>query len=216
MPRHKKSSTPRAARLQFGLDEAVYPWLAPLLDAYREIDQGVLEAVARAEARGRRLACAAGCSACCRTHQDIPVYPQELVGLTWYAVERLESPLRERLLERLEAWPGVEGCVFLVDGRCSVHPMRPMACRQFNVVGAPCAEGEDAFHARPGDVLRPARRHLRKAFWHMLPFYGVEDGRRRREMAEAEALHGLARELGSCDWSTLAGRMREKDRGRGA
>ena len=71
---------PAPRRLSFP-DEGHLSWLAPLLDPYHIIDQGVQEGVGREERQGRRLACANGCSACCRLHLTIPVYPLELMGL---------------------------------------------------------------------------------------------------------------------------------------
>jgi Fe-S-cluster containining protein len=200
------SSYPRPERLHFA-DEARLEWLRPLLDAYHRIDEGVHEGVRREEAQGRRLACANGCSACCRSHLTIPVYPLELMGLYWYCGERLAGPLRTRLAAQLAAFVPGAACPFLVDGSCAVHPMRPIACRQFNVFDRVCAEGEDAFHSRRGDVLTPLRRYADEAYDLMLPFYGIKDRKERRAAVKTGRIHALARVLQGLDWGRLAQRM---------
>ena len=88
-------------RLIFPDDEKKFSWLSTLLDAYSIIDEGVSAAISREHKKGRELACAKGCSSCCTTHQDIPVYPLELMGMSWYVIEKLQSPLREQLNKQL-------------------------------------------------------------------------------------------------------------------
>jgi hypothetical protein len=200
------SAYPSPERLRFA-DEGRLPWLGPLLDAYHRIDQGVHEGVRREEAQGRHLACAKGCSACCRAHLTIPVYPLELMGLYLYCGERLEGHLRDRLAAQLDAFAPNSACPFLVDGGCAVHPMRPIACRQFNVFDRVCDEGEDAFHSRRGDVLTPLRRYADDAYDLMLPFYGVKDRKERRAAVKSGRIHSLARVLQGLDWTKLAQRM---------
>ncbi len=198
-------------RLSFGIDEAVFPWLPMLLDAYFIVDQGVAAGVRREQKKGRRLACAKGCSNCCRAHKTIPVYPLELVGLTWYVTEKLKGPERVALKQQLRAHRKGDPCPFLVDGVCAVHPMRPMACRQFNVFGEVCAEGEDAYYTRRRDVLTPDPKHADKAFFTMLPFYGVHDTAERRKLAKTGAVHQLAQVLQECGWDSLAAKMDDHD-----
>ena len=198
-------------RLSFPQDEQRQPWLAPLLEAYRIVDEGVAEGIARAARQGRHLACAKGCAACCRSHLTIPVYPLELVGIYWYATERLEEPVRSRLKAQLRAHVSGAPCPFLVDEACSVHPLRPMACRQFNVFDRVCVEGEDAFHTRPQDVLVPDRRRVDAAFFELLPFYGVKGTRERRDALKKGLQHALAKVLQEQDWAKLAGRIEERD-----
>ena len=71
-------------RLTFAEDEARLPWLGLLLSMYHTTDQGVAQGIRHAERQGRTLACARGCAACCRSHNDIPVYPLELAGIAWF------------------------------------------------------------------------------------------------------------------------------------
>jgi Fe-S-cluster containining protein len=201
------SEYPIPGRLSFPDAERAQPWLAALLDAFLEIDRGVHEAVRREEAQGRRLACACGCAACCRTHQDIPIYPLELMGLYWYGIECLQGQAKARLASQLRGFIPGGACPFLLDDACAVHPLRPMACRQFNVLDRVCAEGEDAFHTRRGDVATPIRRFADAAFDRLLTFHGIGSKGERREAIKDGRLHALARPIQSVDWSALAARM---------
>jgi len=192
-------------RQSFAEDEAAYPWLSRLLDAYYKADQGVAEGIRRAEGEGRTLACARGCATCCQTHATIPVYPLELMGLSWYATEKLEEPWRGRLKAQLR--DGSEGCPFLIDGVCAVHPLRPMACRHFNVFDQPCAEGEDPYYSRRGDVLTPIARYKDEALETTLPYYGIKTKHERRRALKTGSIHRLARVMKECNWASLAERM---------
>ncbi len=194
-------------RLSFPEAEARLEWLPPLLDAYHVTDQGVSEGIRREVAQGRVLACGKGCGSCCKAHADIPVYPLELIGIYWYASEELTEPSRTRLRTQLLAHRPGGTCPFLLDGACAIHPLRPMACRNFNVFGTPCAAGEDAFHTRRGDVLTPIRRYQEEAFLHLLPFHGVRSKADRRQAIKSGAVHALAKVLQQLDWSKLAERM---------
>ena len=194
-------------RLSFADDEARFPWLPILLDAYSIIDQGISKAITREQKQGRELACAKGCCSCCTTHQDIPVYPLELMGMSWYVIEKLQSPLREQLKQQLENIDKVNTCPFLLDGSCSIHPVRPIACRQFNVLDKPCAENEDAFHTRKEDVMIPIQRFTDDAFDTMLPFYGIKRKGERKKAIKQGALHSVAKVMRDCNWQTLPGKM---------
>lgn len=197
----------KPVRLSFPDDEARFDWLSILLNAYAIIDQGVSEAIRREQQQGRQLACHKGCSSCCTTHHDIPVYPLELMGMSWYVIERLQQPLREQLKQQLLELETLNSCPFLLDGACSIHPMRPIACRQFNVFGKPCAEGEDAYHTRREDVMTPIRRYMDEAFDIMLPFYGIKHKAERRKAIKQGTLHALARVMRECHWHTLPEKM---------
>jgi Fe-S-cluster containining protein len=206
----------RAARLMFPDDESRQAWLPLLLEAVAIVDAGVGEAVGREEKQGRQLACHKGCAACCRSHTTIPVYPLELIGITWYAVEHLAGATREQLKQQLRAHRKGEPCPLLVDNACSIHPLRPLACRQFNVFGRVCAEGEDAYYTRRADVLTPLRDYADAAFDVMLPFYGVQTSAERKRLIESGRVHQLVKVLQDYDWPKLAGRMLAFDEQRAA
>lgn len=75
--------------------------LDELLPAQREIDNAAIgHAVRKAEAAGRRVACAEGCSACCRA-QPVPVTPPEAYALL-ALVEALPAPRRKDIEARFD------------------------------------------------------------------------------------------------------------------
>jgi len=199
-------------RLKFPSDEKLHPWLSMLLDAYYLADKGIAEALKNEVRKGRRLACAKGCSHCCKTHQTIPVYPIELVGLSWYVTEKINGPERRVIREQLLSYEENSPCPFLVEGACSVHPMRPVSCRQFNVFDKPCTEGEDPYYTRRKDVLTPIKKYTDRVFFIMLPFYGVAEENERWKMIESGAVHHVVKLMQTCKWKSLAEKMEEFDR----
>lgn len=196
-------------RLTFPEDEAKHWWLSILLDAYAVLDKGIDKAIKKAQ---RPLACGPNCGACCKTHSDIPVYPLELVGIYWYVIEKLTAnPLRHRLLTELLNYRQGKHCPFLIDSLCAIHPMRPASCRQFNVFGKPCAEGEDPYYSRQSDVLKPLKEYTDRAFYIMMPFYNITDERQKKKALSSGLLHSYAKILQRLNWRELGSRMLAHD-----
>ncbi|MFA5354079.1 MAG: YkgJ family cysteine cluster protein [Thermodesulfovibrionales bacterium] len=207
MTEQKSPSRPR-----FPEDEEKQPWLPLLLDAYAVIDEGVGKAIEAVKIRrGAALACSKGCSNCCIALSDIPIYPLEMVGIYWYAVEKLTGDERLILLKNLTGHKPGAPCPFLIEKTCSIHPMRPIACRQFNVFGSPCSDGEDPFHTMRKDVLTPWVEYTNRAFSIMLPFYGVTDEAMKTKVIKEGLLHTQVRVLQELPWIELAGRMEKFD-----
>jgi len=198
-------------RLSYPDDEKVHTWLPMLLEAYYITDKGIAEGIRLMEKRGNRLACAKGCSACCITHRSIPAYPIELVGITWYATEKLMGPLRGELKKRLRAHQKGDPCLFLINGACSIHRMRPMACRQFNVFNKVCDAGEDAYYTRREDVLTPIRKYTEQAFLATMPFYGIQSKAERKRIVKKGLMHTMAKDMHQLSWDALATKMTEYD-----
>ena len=165
------SAYPAPQRIRFPEHEKKLAWLSVLMDAYLVTDQGISEGIRREEQQGKSLACAQGCASCCESHESIPVYPLELMGMSWFAIEILEGELREQLKAQLDNLEKVKSCPFLINNTCSIHSVRPMACRNFNVFNKPCEKGEDAYYTRREDVLTPIKKYNDGAFEIMLPFY---------------------------------------------
>ena len=201
----------RASRLAFPDDESRQAWLPLLLEAYAIVDAGINEATRREEAQGRTLACHKGCAACCRSHTTIPIYPLELIGINWYVGEKITAPVREQLKQQLRDHKKGEPCPLLVDNACAVHPLRPMACRQFNVFGTVCTEGEDAYYTRRQDVLTPIRDYTDEAFDVLLLFYGIKKSGERKRMIQSGEVHCLVKVLQVYDWPKLGERMQVFD-----
>ncbi len=209
--KNKKSVLYRAKRVSFPDDEKDKPWLGMLLDAYHIVDRGVTKSIETERKKGRKLACAKGCANCCSTHNDIPVYPLEIVGILWYVTEKITGQVRENLKRQLNAFTKNSTCPFLVEGGCAIHLLRPMACRQFNVLGRPCEVGEDPYYTRREDVMDPVKKYVDQGFFIMLPYYGVENEKERIKIIETGSFHNMAKELHACNWVELAGKMERFD-----
>lgn len=118
----------------------------------------------RTREAGVSISCKKGCGACCR--QVVPVSPAEAFSLM-DTLQEMGPSLRERRLARIRAivrnvsrvvatghppWhdPDAyfalgESCPFLVRGACSIHTVRPLACREQLVTSDPrhCASFPD-------------------------------------------------------------------------
>ena len=117
--------------------------------------QGLVNAVVEAAEMGKAISCRKGCGACCR--QLVPVSRTEGERLLW-VVEALPAERREVLKARFAAAErAIEAaglkdrngrsdrelstayfamgvpCPFLEDESCSIHPERPLVCREYLV-----------------------------------------------------------------------------------
>lgn len=202
-------------RLAFQEDEAGLPWLSLLLDAYAVIDKGIAIAISRTKRKQKkRLACREQCATCCRANTDIPVYPLELAGIAWYVANKVEQSLRESLRQQLFSAPAGPPCPFLIDNKCVVYPVRPIACRQFIVFGKPCADKEDPYYTRREDVLTPIQDFTNEAVYIMLPFYGISKDADRQNAVKNRFIHTKVQNIFSCNWKTLADKISALDAGK--
>lgn len=129
----------------------------PVHGVFQEADAVIREILAAHAEEGREPTCRPGCSACC--HQLVVATVAEArAAIAWTAAwppedrQSLEARLHgwlertvdirhgfqeaasgdlesevEILAERY--WGKRPPCPFLVDSRCSIHPVRPLACR---------------------------------------------------------------------------------------
>jgi hypothetical protein len=140
------------------LPEALLP------DAQRFANQLTDFAVAREERAGHRISCAKGCGACCR--QLVPISPPEARHLAALVdampaaeaaqVRRRFAAAQEKMAASgLPAHGPPDGdqaayrafgiayfrigvpCPFLVEESCSIHPDRPLVCREYLVTSPP-------------------------------------------------------------------------------
>lgn len=197
----------RPKRLSFPGDEKDQDWLSPLLDSYFTADKAIFDSILKEEKKGRILACSKGCSSCCSTHITIPLYPLEIMGIYWYVIMKLDKEKQLEIKKQLEAFKPGKGCPFLVGGGCGIHPMRPLACRHFNVFDKSCKEGEDPFYSRRKDVLIPDEKLKTKALSMLLSFHGISNRKDRREYVLSGKIHDLARNLQEVEWIKLAKRI---------
>ena len=198
-------------RVSFPEEEKKSTWLSFLLDTCLAADTQVRDEIgSELSKKGRSLACTKGCSTCCKTHITIPVYPLELLGIYWYAIDVIVGEKREMIQEQLRSYTHGDGCPFLVEGACGIHPMRPLACRYFNVFGKPCGDGEDPFYSRRKDVLTPDEKQKNKVVSHMLPYHGITGRQEKKEAIKTNYLFQHVRNLQEVDWPKLGERMNAK------
>lgn len=121
---------------------------------------------ARARREGHRISCTKGCGACCR--QLVPISPPEarhLAALVAALPRERAAEVRQRFadaLSKIEAaglpprgHPETDkaayrefglayfrqgvACPFLHEESCSIHPKRPLVCREYQVTSPPAA-----------------------------------------------------------------------------
>jgi Fe-S-cluster containining protein len=161
--------------------------LLPVFRGLANVVVGV--GVRNVERQGARVSCRAGCGACCR--QPVPVSESEaraLKRLVDAMPEPRQTQVRERfaaavqrlaeagLMERIQrASPGTDAqeaaleyfrlglaCPFLEDESCSIHPDRPVACREY-LVTSPAEECSRPAEGRVCGVPLPAQ--VARAVW---------------------------------------------------
>ncbi len=208
MKKKKSHLQSKPERLSFPKDEKEINWLSWLLDTYFVADKVIYEGLRQELKKGKILACARGCSNCCSTHTTIPIYPLELIGLYWYAIEKIKPPDRKQIQIQLKNFLSQNSsCPFLIHDRCGIHPMRPMACRFFNVFNQPCLENEDPFYTRRYDVYTPNEASKNKAIAKMLPFHGFADKEQQDNALNNHVLNDTVQNLHEIEWHKLAERM---------
>ncbi len=124
------------------LDEELAAILSDALekgDVEAGLMQGVTLCADRAEAlcAGREMACARGCRHCCVLNVAVLLpeamrIAETITATPWSALQkRLEfHSSRERWMDDEERMMRAAFCPLLdTDGSCSIHPVRPLACR---------------------------------------------------------------------------------------
>jgi Fe-S-cluster containining protein len=139
--------------------------LLPVIQSIENVIVGTV--TKQVKAAGREISCRAGCGACCRQMvplnvfeaealtewlQTLPAERQaELAGRFHRALCALrDAGMIDRILESewvLEDGPTTQlsidyfrvgvPCPFLENESCSIHPIRPLACREYLVVSPP-------------------------------------------------------------------------------
>jgi len=207
MQKNNKQVLQKPKRLLYPSDEKKVQWLSMLLDTFFVADKAIYDGLRKDLKKGKTLACACGCSNCCYTHTTIPVYPLEVVGLYWYVIEKISGKRRYHIQLQLQAHESNSHCPFLVNDRCGVHPMRPMACRFFNVFNNVCAVNEDPFYSRRYDVFTPNEDSKNKALMKMLPFHDIFGKQQQQEAIKNNTLNNMVQNLHEIDWPKVAKRM---------
>lgn len=116
---------------------AVTKQAARALSMYRHADRVLADHV-----RGAPIACRSGCSWCCYFDVDVtPAEAEAIVGVLKTLHPRDRRARIEALKHAQAARQGLDGpmdryfaripCALLVDGKCSVHAVRPLLCRGY-------------------------------------------------------------------------------------
>jgi Fe-S-cluster containining protein len=165
--------------------------LLPVLQALD--DALIAAAIAEAAKEGVSISCKAGCGACCRQMVPISTFEAEFLAnwMRTLPAEKLDR-LAERfhrgldalqeagMLEKMESMEALAGnaaarqialdylklqipCPFLEAESCSIHPIRPLVCREYLVSSPPehCA-WPPTHKAQPVDVLLRLARVLNR------------------------------------------------------
>ena len=193
----KRNPRPREA------DEGRHPWLTILLDTYYILTTGTALALKDEEARrGQTVGCGSGCAGCCM-RPEVPVTLLEVLGMWWFVMEKLPPGPREQLKQRLINHTGGLQCPFLVEARCIVYPVRPLACRFLHVFGTPCKPEEIPVQDRPQDVWLP-REAVPRAIFTMLEYFGLNTVEERLKAMEEGYIAGVSSPMNEFPWEKLA------------
>lgn len=184
--------------------EKKYNWLSDLLDVYLITDIGTKVLIdSQSKEKGQVIACREGCHTCCLRH-DVPVNIFEIMGLSWYISEVIDdSDIRNVLREQLLNYNIEKPCPFLIDRRCAVYKVRPIACRTYCVFGDPCSEDEEVWTTRPQDLLIQCRDISWLAAKKLLSLSGIYEEIKQREAFEAGWLFNNTKPLHDMNLSML-------------
>jgi len=193
-------------------DEDEHPWLTILLDALHVLDHGLgHEVAAEEQRRGIGVGCHAGCTACCQS--GLRLRRIEIEGIAWYASTRLDDETWSRVKARLAREDdGV--CPFLLDGQCSVRPLRPITCRTFFVFGKPCRVGERLFQIRPGDIFDRSDALDERVAMRLLDdeSLGLRDEQAKLAAYRTSMMYMSALDLQQVDWVATIDALRDARR----
>jgi Fe-S-cluster containining protein len=192
-------------RLHYPEDEANYPWLSALLNAYHIQETGIaVELEQEMKQRAKKLACGKGCDVCC-LRPTVPLTEPEIRGVAWYATTQLTPDLREKVKNQVLNRHKSLTCPFLVEGACSVYPVRPIACRILHVFGEPCSPSGDIYLNRARDMWAHSRDLGRRVSYALMPLYGIT-GRLNMERAFDEGfLTNNSTSMMDQPWESLCG-----------
>lgn len=190
-------------------DEDDYPWLTILLDALHILDHGLSQEVpAEEQRRGLRVGCHAGCTACCQS--NVRLRPIEVEGIAWYAATRLDEPTWRRVKAQL-AQPDGPTCPFLLDGQCSVRPLRPITCRTFFVFGPSCKVGERLLETRFGDIFEHSEELNERVALRLFDdtSFGLSSDRDKRAAYRTGTMYRSAMRMLQVDWIATIDALRD-------
>lgn len=194
-------------RNKYNVDEANYPELILLFDTY-DISDSLTQVYLE---QAGPVVCKNGCSNCCK-RPTVPFTEPELIGISWYATEKLTGPVRERLKQRLYDHEQSVECPFLLDDECSVYEVRPLICRQFYVKNRICTPDEDILSDRPNDIVAPIEPIVRASLLRLLDFWPYASAADKETDFDNGVMQDLTAYMHEYDWAELAKAMDAFDR----
>jgi Fe-S-cluster containining protein len=115
----------------------------------------------------------------------------------------MDYGIQDRLIPRFQNYRKNTECPFLLDGKCSVYPLRPLACRIFYVFQIPCGIGEDPIISRPIDVYiqkSEIARHVAMRFFDADP-YNLKTIREKEAAFEGGIMFEKTLRMHQLDWT---------------
>lgn len=160
---------------------------------HAQVDRGAARRAEVVAAAGRRVACEAGCDACCAS---VPaVFAGEAITVARWLGRPANAAARAGFLARFGAWRGALGdlvdrwiaaaeagdtaagadvaaeawrrrvpCAFLDAGRCTIYPVRPTICRDHHAL-----DSAEPCRARQPDIAQASFPPLEDYLEHIRP-----------------------------------------------
>ncbi len=198
----------KPVRFRFEEHERKYEWLTILLRSYFKNDLGTYNEMLKFRKKNKRkIACFQGCYNCC-LNPIVPITKIELMGISWYVSEIIkDTAIRNILKVQMKNHKDKLSCPFLVNQECSIYPLRPIACREYYVIGDPCTTGENIIKTRPEDTWTPSRKVARKTAMELLRFFGFKTKKERLDAYEDGYVRKNTRDMHSMDWTEMVKTM---------
>jgi hypothetical protein len=185
----------RATQTMLRRERSVQTMFRLIEDAFQQAAAVVQQLPERA-----MLDCAAGCAFCC--YHPVDITPPEAFAIVAYLQTTLTSAACDATYARIAAHAErINGlsyeehararipCALLVDGRCSVYPCRPFACRAWNSTSAAVCE-TIFMHGNPVTMIPPLDMHIYEAVWDVAR--GVTDGLKQSRLdGKSYELHSI-------------------------
>lgn len=172
-------------QLERSLSQAKHPLehTTPLASYYRSCDQEVVESCA---AKSIHLGCSQGCSHCC--YQRVTVAPHEVFVVTDYIERRFLPDERQKLNSRLDGHLDMVknlskeerdnrkvACPFLVNGKCSIYPVRPIVCHGMHSL---CSSSCEKHFSNKSGPFKPSASPVLFELWEKMGFLADQSYRR--------------------------------------
>lgn len=185
-----------------------------------EFDLGSQERAALAARQGLQIYCKAGCSTCCEI-MVMCYRPEALAIAAWLnqpenqatrerflaaypAWRAAVGDTPERLTRRfasgaqaeydalhMEQWRKRVLCAFNHEGRCTIYPVRPLACRNAHALDTDAFCRADAPHPAAAVDFVPLSRFLKDATRILRAAHNATSSRRHEQQAVCAFVHSL-------------------------